>query len=190
MNVFLQGISGVGKTTLLREVITPYISETAGFTVRRLTEKGAGIGFCVASLKHGFPPPETEFCPEPTGVFILRGRHSTAPLEETILGLEREICNPGCRFVLMDEIGGIELTSRVFMDSLKRILSGKTPCLGVFKSGGNMERMAKNLNLGNSYCSLHRDLETLLCNSGELITLTKGNRGEVYSYLSHFVKSN
>lgn len=188
MHIFLQGRSGIGKSSLLKEALELYIAEISGFVVQRLTEGGQTIGFRAAPLENGFPPLTAEYTPGLGGVFIIRGRYDIIVLEETILRVEGESLKTGCKLLLMDEIGGIELASRVFMASLERILSGNKPCAGVFKSRDNLARASRNLDLGREYGALHRELEARLYERGELLTVNEWNYSEIHDYLTDWIR--
>ena len=184
MKLFLQGRSGVGKSRLLRETLVPYTGAVAGFTVQRLTQNGEMVGFRAAGIESAFPPREAEYTAEMTGVFIFQMRQNVPALEEAILRAEEESRKPRCRLVLLDEIGGIELVSGLFMDTLNRLLSGGKPCCGVFKSHENLAHTASILKLGEEYSSRNRKLAARLEEASELITLTEQNYAELRGCLA------
>ena len=202
MNIFLQGSSGVGKSYLLRKALNPYVEAICGFVAQQIRENGVKIGFRTVTLGRGFlspegfsspeglpslegfPSPEAEYVPGLAGVFILRGRYDISVLDHAILHVERESHNPRCKLVLLDEIGGIELNSQIFTDALKRMLSSEIPITGVFKSYENLSHTVTKLDLNQDYFAMHAELETLIRNRGELITLTEENRAESYRYLT------
>jgi len=184
MTLFLQGRSGVGKSRLLRETLVPYTGAVAGFTVQRLTQNGELVGFRAASIEGGFPPGEAEYTQKTAGVFILRGRQNVPVLEEAILRAEEESRKSRRKLVLLDEIGGIELVSDVFMDTLNRLLSGGKPCCGVFKSHENLAHTASILRLGEEYLSRSKLLAARLEEAGELLTVTEQNYAELRDCLA------
>ena len=204
---FLQGPSGIGKSTILRKVFTPCTASATGFVVQGLIENGENIAFRAVCLEDAYPPPQALYHPDLDGVFISRRRWmgfgaleqlmkqvrqktkyvpSGRAREEVIKGSAiwpTDVCK---KLILLDEIGGIEMSSPVFMDSLEQILSGKIPCFGVFKSRENLSRASSNLSLSANYDELqeqHRRLESLICANGEILTVTEQNRNEICSYL-------
>ena len=184
MKLFLQGRSGVGKSRLLRETLDPYTEAVAGFTVQRLTQDGEPVGFRAATIEGRFPPGEAEYDPGMTGVFIFQKRQNVPALEEAILRVEEESRKSRSKLVLLDEIGGIELVSNVFMDTLNRLLSGGKPCCGVFKSHENLAHTASILKLGEEYSSRSKTLAARLEEAGELLTVTEQNYAELRDYLA------
>jgi nucleoside-triphosphatase THEP1 len=188
-HIFLQGPSGIGKSTILRKVLTPYIQSVSGFTTQRLKKNGAIIGLSTACLDDSFPPLEVEVDvdaqhhPIFDNVFLFRGKwmgHSV--LEQTLINVKQRAESPDIRLILLDEIGGIEMISAVFMKTLEQLLHGSIPCFGVFKSCENLDRAISNLNFSTQSAKLHEQhkrLETLICSRGEILTVTEQNREEV-----------
>ncbi len=176
MNLFLQGRSGVGKSTLLSEVLASYASMIAGFCVQRLIENGERIAFRAARFQDGYPALEAEYTDSMEGVFILRGQQYIRVLEESILRAEEASREPGRKLVLLDEIGGVELASPAVFCALKRLLLGKTPCAGVFKSEENYMRMTRNLGLAEDRLSKYNELKSIIEATGRLIDVTEHNR--------------
>jgi len=185
VNIFLQGNSGVGKSLILKEALAPIAPQLAGFVVQRLTENGVTVGFRAVLLEGEFPSPEAVYIPEQAGVFMIHSKWDVSVLEAVIARVEENSRRNGCKLVLLDEIGGIELNSAAFMATLKRVFSGGVPCSGVFKSHENLSRMASNLALGREYFTVHKELMTLLRERGELVHVTGQNRTEIYGYLTN-----
>ena len=188
MLFFLQGNSGTGKSRLLMDAVMPYVTSVSGFIVQRLTENGNVIGFRAAPLEKGFPPFTSEFSPGLAGVFIIRGKYCASALEDVILRVERESGEAWCKMLLLDEIGGVDLASRVFTDALERILSGNKSCAGVFKSRDNLARMSRNLNLGRQLDALHRALEARIRSRGEILTMNGQTAAYARSYLTERIR--
>ena len=109
MRIFLQGRSGAGKSTALRQVLAPYAACIAGLSTQRLVDKnGAQVGFRATLIAGDFPPLQARCPDQPDGVFILRGKTDTAALERAIGQVEELLAQPHMRLALLDEIGGIE----------------------------------------------------------------------------------
>lgn len=176
MHLFLKGPRGIGKSTLLRKMLLPYQNQLAGFMVQRLFEDKTPVGFRAVLLNGCLPPLETEYSPDMDGVFILRGQKDVAVLDRIIVMAEASSQQVGCNMLLLDEIGGIELTSPVFMAALLRILSGSKPCIGVLKSAENLAHMATMLHLENEYLGLRATLEKSIERSGRIVEFDAGDK--------------
>lgn len=189
MHIFLQGQRGIGKSTLLREVLRPAAPILAGFSTQRLMEAGNTIGYRAVSTEGELCPVETFYKAHTKGVFLLRGKPNVSVLEQTILQLERDSQKEHVKLILLDEIGGIELVSEQFMRSINRLLSGGKPCIGVFKSAENMAHTRSMLQLESCYFELHEKLEQCIIQNGRLLTLTRENKENVVSCLQDHIQS-
>lgn len=187
MHLFLQGARGIGKSSLLRQALSPYEETLCGFVVQRLIENGQPIGFRAVTLEQGFPPLEAVYSRDQTSAFILHGRGDLSVLEEILSRVEEAARERRYQLILLDEIGGMELASPRFGNTLQRILKIEKPCLGVWKSRENLVHTASMLNLEQDCFALHRTLEVWLLRHGNLITLERWNRDIVYKCVQAFV---
>jgi nucleoside-triphosphatase len=179
--LFLHGPRKTGKSSLLREILLPCRNLLAGFVTQRLMKDGELIGFRAELLTGNMPPLEAEYEPDMDGVFILRGKGEKSVLDDVIGAVEAACLKPACKLILLDEIGGIELASTVFMNALSRILSGTKPCIGVLKSKENLEHASSALGLDNRYLDLRARLEEQILRSGELMEYGPGSRRFAYA---------
>ena len=193
-HLFLQGERTVGKSFLLREALRPYASCLAGFYVQRLYEGGSLAGFRVQDVRQGFLPLDRELSLPLDNVFLLHGQKYPSVLERIIAQTECDSLDSGCRMVLMDEIGGMELCRPAFMGPLYRILRGKKPCIGVFKSAANLAHMAVRHPLSQIYLEQHSALEEEICRRGSLLTMTAGTKeacsDSVRNYLISYIPAS
>lgn len=190
MHFFLQGPSGLGKSFLLRTALQPYAARLRGFVVQRLYQGQAWVGFRALPLRGEIAAIDSAYEPETMGsdgIFMLRGQRDQSVLERLIADVETECRQPDCALILLDEVGGIELTSPLFMAALQRLLDLGKPCLGVFKSRANLSRLAQNQKLGEEYEGLHRQLETLLQAKGTLLSMDGTNRTEIEEALRRYL---
>lgn len=187
MHYFLQGERGIGKSYLLLQVLAPFQDNITGFAVQRLIVNDQIMGFAVRNVKNGFPTLEIKVAGPDEETFLYHGNRNLAVLEQMMAQVEADSRADSCKLVLLDEIGGVELKSVPFMSSLKRILAGPKPCIGVFKSNANLIHMARRHNLDPEYLRLHQELEDQLTASGQLITLTKANRTTCALELSQYL---
>ena len=188
MHLFIQGQPGVGKSSLIRKALEPISSIVAGFATQRLIENGKVIGFCAYCVAGTLPSLETIYVANQPGAFILNGKIDISVLEKIILQVEQNIKNPKYEFVLLDEIGGIELKSRVFMGALLRILSSGKHCIGVLKSAHNMSHTVSTLKLDAEYLDMQKDFEQIICTKSELFSVTYENRDVMQDYFCNHVQ--
>lgn len=144
-HLFLKGDSGIGKTTLLRELLKPYSDDVGGFLTRRLLdESGETAGFCLVPVQ-GDDLPESVggYVPGAEHLFIEKtdgGWNKYPEVFETVgTKLLREL--HGKRFCYLDEIGGIEMKSEAFRKALCQVLASDICCIGVIKNERNLNSM-------------------------------------------------
>ena len=138
MHFFFQGPRRAGKSTLLRSALAPYASSSAGLAVQRLLEgDGRQAGFQALAFAGAIPPVQLAYRPGLSGVFLLRGAQFPAVLEGAVLECARLAALPQVSWLLLDEIGGVELANPLLFRTLLALLEGPKPCAGVFKSEEN-----------------------------------------------------
>ena len=157
------GEPGVGKTTLIRQVVTGMTLRAGGFYTEDLRMAGVREGFRIVTLdgdmallaSAGHPGPVTV---SKYGVDLSElDRVAVAALQRA---MER-------RHVLVaDEIGRMQLFSRAFRQTILQAIQSGYPLLGTIMAGRNpyADRIRCHANV-------------------EVITLTEENRAEVLSLL-------
>ena len=141
-NLFLSGNIQIGKSTFLRDKLTPYRDALGGFSSQRLLgEDGQIMGYRLTDASDF--EIERLYDPSLSDIFITHSSDNEMIRDisvfETAAGLL--IPSAGTAVMLLDEIGGIELCSDLFRLRLFELLSSETPCIGVIKScGGSMDR--------------------------------------------------
>ncbi|MCL2707398.1 MAG: nucleoside-triphosphatase [Dehalococcoidia bacterium] len=187
-HLFLQGQPGIGKSSLLRKALESIDYGVAGFATQRLKENSRTTGYRVLQITNGFPLLDEEYTPSKLGVFLLNGQQNIPVLEAAISQVEEDSKNPNCNIIVLDEIGGIELVSDVFMKTLLRIISGRKPCIGVLKSAQNLSHTVSKQNLSSEYLILHKQLEQEIQSKSELITVTDENKFAMQEYLARYLR--
>lgn len=143
-HLFLTGPIGCGKSTILRHALG----------LARLHRAG---GFLTVRRRHADGRPANFVLMDPAGkekqIFL-----DLSTLEPMVnmnvfsqLGaalLDRANEHP---FVILDEIGGMELLCPEFMEALDRLLSSDVPILGVIKGEGPASAMISRLGLTEEY---------------------------------------
>lgn len=189
MFLFLEGARGAGKSTLLREMLLPHARVLTGFMVQRLTDCASPVGFRVVAVRGEYPPLRAEWVPGLTGVFILRGRTFPGELEQVVSQALAAARTGQYAMVLLDEIGGIELSSPVFMRPLEEIFSIGLPCIGVLKSEENLRHTARRLGLDAAeLLTKHQDLREKIRQNGRLVCLRQENRQPAREAIADFLE--
>lgn len=186
MHLFLKGARGIGKSTLLREALLPYQDKLSGFMVQRLFEGETQIGFRALLLNGYFPPLEAKFEAGMEGVFILRGQKDIAIFEKIIVQIEENTRRRNSHIIVLDEIGGLELGSSLFLSTLLRVLSNGNPCIGVLKSQENLQHTLSALQLEDHYFNLNKMLERVIASNGEILDYHSNCKiaKRVYNYVA------
>ncbi|WP_411678534.1 nucleoside-triphosphatase [Caproicibacter sp.] len=141
-HLLLEGASGVGKTTLILHTLGSFRRRAGGFVTQRMAdESGFTKGFCLTPAGRA-ESAVIPYRPEQPGVFLLRGVDgANAFAKAGFRLLEQPERFP---FLLLDEIGGIELLNPAAFFHLGELFFKTTPILSVLKSVENCERMIEN----------------------------------------------
>jgi nucleoside-triphosphatase len=133
-NLFVTGRPGVGKTTLIRRVLSDLGVDAGGFTTHEIREAGKRVGFAVTDLRG------------PAGVLAhvdFQSEHRVGKYGVNRADLERvgvaalESAVAGAALIVMDEIGRMELCSPGFQKAVLQALDSPKPVLGTIQESGN-----------------------------------------------------
>jgi len=134
-NLFITGLPGTGKTTLIRKILErlPPGTTASGFFTAEMRESGERVGFTVNTLdgRSGLLAHVRIGGPARVGRYGV----DVAGFEDLALPL----LDPGrASLYVIDEIGRMECFSRAFCASVKQLLNSGTPVLGTvaLKGGG------------------------------------------------------
>jgi nucleoside-triphosphatase THEP1 len=125
--VFLTGPPRVGKTSLIVEFLKLYSGEKVGFITLEVREKGVRTGFLLKT----FTGKEEIFASKKFNFPWKVGKYGVnVPLFEKLVlpELEKAFTNPHL-FVIIDEIGKMELLSTRFEKAFYKLLSLPNPLL-------------------------------------------------------------
>ena len=163
-HLFLEGPIQKGKSTLLRELLAPYMKEVGGFTSQRLLDsEGETVAFRIGSARS--TPLTAPYHENYSGVFRVitkRGRSLKYPEVFENEGVRYLTDNQGKKLILLDEIGGAELLSYRFREELYNLLAGETPCIGVIKQEVKAKFMSAAAGYEKKLLSYNRELRKLL----------------------------
>lgn len=164
--LFLTGPIGCGKSTAISQALGDAVCRGGGFfTRRRLDEQGRLTGFILESPDGTRKESFLDFTGE--GPRMNSGAFS---------GLGRELlADTSASFLILDEIGGMELLCPAFMEALEDAFARGIPCIGVMKGSGPAGALVKALGLTQTYLQaadrlrsrLRNDPDTLLYSCGQ-----------------------
>lgn len=166
-NLFIEGPIQTGKSTLirktLREFFGPSHAGVYGFTSQRLTDAdGNLLGFRLAPAGAALSvTADPDACDNVFKAFTAGGSRVDMTVFETtgIRYMDEAFAAAKAgqaKIILLDEIGGHELSSKAFRQKLYQLLDSEYPCVGVVKSPANTRRMDDSLLALNE--ELHRHL--------------------------------
>ena len=157
-NLFLTGMPGLGKSTFLINSLKDVLPKARGYrTVRVKTGDGKCIGFMhVRPDFNGGVDTASEISSDKLFLNVTEGRHFNKEVFCAYVVTELEgALEEGASFLLMDEIGGKELSDEAICDVYRRALDSSLPCIGVIKHGMN----AKHFDY-DSYLKFMEELES------------------------------
>ena len=135
MKIFLTGRPGIGKTTIIKKWISEILEQAGGFYTEEIREKGKRIGFKIKTIdgKEGILAE------------IGRGKYNIGKYKvnlETfeeigVKTLEEELKDERIKYIIIDEIGKMELFSEKFKLVVKEILKSNKNVIGVITMANN-----------------------------------------------------
>lgn len=175
-HLFLTGVSGIGKTTIIRQALGSAAGYAGGFITERVADGDGSVeGFdlypAAAAIGHdgfdglrfldlGTTPPRKD-----NEVF----RESAAQM------LREAEFYP---FVMLDEIGGFEMLIPQFRNELAQLLNSDAPIIGVIKGAENAEELRASFGLGEKFTMLTDNLRAVLANDGDTVIIEVKQRGD------------
>ncbi len=130
-NIFLTGLPGSGKTTLIKEIINELNLEVSGFYTSEIRKNGKRVGFEIFSLdgKKGtlaHQDLKSQYC-------VSKYKVNLKDLEEIgVKAIEEGIKNK--KIIIIDEIGKMEILSEKFKEVVLKALESKNLVLGTIKA--------------------------------------------------------
>lgn len=175
-HLFLTGVSGIGKTTIIRQALGSAAGYAGGFITERVADGDGSVeGFdlypAAAAIGHdgfdglrfldlGTTPPWKD-----NEVF----RESAAQM------LREAEYYP---FVMLDEIGGFEMLIPQFRNELAQLLNSDAPIIGVIKGAENAEELRASFGLGEKFTMLTDNLRAVLANDEDTVVIEVKQRGD------------
>lgn len=191
-HLFLQGDRDIGKSTIIREVVLPYIKDVGGFFTVKLYKDKNKMGFAIRDIKDAKDyvlQTSIRDINQVQGLFMHKQKgkwcFNTDAFSTKALKNITEISNN--KLIIMDEVGGLELKDLEFVRQLKLCLNGKVPLLGVLKSQKNLTNLHKQTNYDIDMFSLSEYMKEK--DNIEILTLTNDNRSEIQNKVKNFVEN-
>lgn len=149
--LLLRGESGIGKSTIIKELVEPYAERFDGYEVHRYVpdEGEEPLGFEIAPFNShcttttAMTREEFDTGCKDKNLFLSRGIDGVMQRRLDVLEAEipRLIDRDGP--LVVDEIGGMELTSEVLRERLIDSIGTGKPVIGVLKSIKRLKRLDK-----------------------------------------------
>ena len=160
--LFLTGPIGCGKSTAISRELGDSLKAAGGFlTLRQRDASGRVTGFTLEA-PDGSRRGVFLDCSVPKAV--------THPEVFSVLGAELLHSAVHYPFIVLDEIGGVEVLDDAFMAALEAVLQSDIPCIGVMKGLSPAGKMIRELDLDAQYLQaaeklrswMRQDKDTLL----------------------------
>ena len=151
--ILITGKPGIGKTTVVQKVLKELPVLTGGFYTEEIREKGARVGFRLKTLdgREGIlahVESDSPYRVSKYGVEVKTFEDIAVPALELVLQQfnsraagDTHLSAAGCPhpavIVVMDELGRMELFSKLFQQTVHRILEYPVPVLAVIQDRRN-----------------------------------------------------
>lgn len=175
-HLFLTGVSGIGKTTIIRQALGKAAGYAGGFITERVADGDGSVeGFdlypAAAAMGHdGFDGQRF------LDLSTTPPRKDNEVFRESAAQMLREAeLYP---FVMLDEIGGFEMLIPQFRNELAELLNSDAPIIGVIKGAENAEELRASFALGEKFTMLTDNLRAVLANDGDTVVIEVKQRGD------------
>jgi len=174
--LFLTGSSGVGKSTLLRQLLGDKLVLAGGFvTERKLNENGVLLGYDIMPAAAA------------AGVDGLEGQrfldYSVNPPKadnEVFRSFGVQLVNEAMYypFAVLDEFGGYELLIPQFRNALGELLNSDIPCIGVIKGASSARELRRRFHFGDKFTAYTKQLHSALKTDKDTLIIEVRRQGD------------
>lgn len=175
-HLFLTGVSGIGKTTIIRQALGSAAGYAGGFITERVADGDGSVeGFdlypAAAAIGHdGFDGQRF------LDLSTTPPRKDNEVFRESAAQMLREA--GFYPFVMLDEIGGFEMLIPQFRNELAQLLNSDAPIIGVIKGAENAEELRASFGLGEKFTMLTDNLRAVLANDEDTVVIEVKQRGD------------
>lgn len=142
-NLFLTGPIGSGKSTSIASALGEFLPKAGGFlTVRQKDDTGRAVAYWLHRPDGSDRRCIIDYSDKP---------YTMHPEVFETFGIQLLKEAGQFDYVILDEIGGFEMLSNLFVDALVHLLESDVPCIGVMKGAGPASKMIQKLGLGDVY---------------------------------------
>ena len=142
-NLFLTGPVGCGKSTAIAAALGENLQKAGGFlTVRQVDAEGRAVAYWMKRPDGSDGQVIIDYSAKPYTMHL----HVFEDLGIQLLEEAKHY-----DYVILDEIGGFEVLSEVFLEALQKLLQSDIPCIGVMKGVAPASKMIQKLGLGDAY---------------------------------------
>lgn len=188
--LFFEGPIRIGKSTFLRDEINRKGIPFCGFVVARIYQEDQIVGYqSIAIQNEPAPSVDQAYYPNIPGLFLHRKKEDVSILEKTLLTTEQYSHEETTNFILLDEIGGVELLSDSFMSTLIRLLDSSLPIIGILKSRENLKRTVSKLHLPEEYLKRHQALTDIVLRKGNIHSVNQNTVSSIQQKTSFFLEA-
>lgn len=147
--LLLEGPQGVGKSTMILDTARSYRNLGSGMFSQRMNDKdGKTKGFRLIPYREveesivRYPFEKID-----TANIFLRFTEAGREVNMEVFSRVRDLMRgyENARFLVLDEIGGMELSMDEYRDFLYEVIGSGIPCIGVIKSPENFNHMKKHV---------------------------------------------
>ena len=191
-NLFFQGDIRIGKSTHLRKTINTYNLNIVGMTVQRVFCQSQFYGF-QASYVTSLPLAEVDipYQAQIGGIFLSKQEQKSSIVEDIIQQIVDTVISSKIKpFIILDEIGGIELQNSAVRKSLQEILQSDAPTVGILKSRKNLLHAIDRNSLYPILLDYWDELSEILRSSNSLHTISHDNLEQIDMKSKLFIEFN
>ncbi|HJO94664.1 MAG TPA: nucleoside-triphosphatase [Victivallales bacterium] len=186
----------IGKSTMIKNVLKPFMNKISGFYVQRIYKENQLKGFRFCTLSEGEYKLDnhitSEICPFP--LFIEQTDKDKWKINEDVFidsfnkAFDKEKLK---EIILMDEIGGFEFDNAYITKCVFNLLDKDKPIIGVIKSPRSKEIMDKYFPIDSILMNKDRNLVKLIKHKAvEIIHVNNSNKNEIQNKIKSWVGAN